>query len=74
MGALVADGQASAGSLIRSMDHEFREVRFFFTAAVTVTPGRAHESISPLVTCSLGMPSPRGKSRLTVPWMDGGVR
>jgi hypothetical protein len=45
------------GNLIRSMDHEFREVRFFFTAAVTVTPGRAHESISPLVTCSLGIPS-----------------
>jgi len=47
------------GNLVRSMDHEFREVRFFFTAAVTVMPGRVHESISPLVTCSLGMP-PRG--------------
>ena len=45
------------GNLVRSMDHEFREVRFFFTAAVTVTPGRAHESISPLVTCSLDIPS-----------------
>jgi hypothetical protein len=34
-------------------------VRFFFTAAVTVRPGRAHESIFPLVTRSLGIPLPR---------------
>jgi hypothetical protein len=47
------------GNLIRSMDYEFREVRFFFTAAVTVRPGHAHESIFPLVTRSLGIPLPR---------------
>ncbi len=50
------------GNLIRSMDHEFREVRFYFTAAVTVAPGRAHESISPLVTRSLGMPLPSART------------
>ncbi len=43
------------GNLVRSMDHEFSEVRFFFTAAVTVAPGQVHASIPPLVTRSLGI-------------------
>lgn len=44
------------GNLIRSMDNEFREVRFFFTAAVTVAPRHIHESVPPLVIYSLAMP------------------
>jgi Double-GTPase 2 len=50
------------GNLIRSMDHEFREVHFHFTAAMTVGPGRVHESISPLVTRSLGIPLPNARA------------
>ena len=46
------------GNLVRSMDNEFHEVRFFFTSAVTVAPQRIHESIPALVTYSLGMPLP----------------
>jgi hypothetical protein len=45
------------GNLIRAMDNEFREVRFFFTAAVTVAPGHVHDSVPPLVTRSLGVPA-----------------
>lgn len=53
------------GSLVRSMDSEFREVRFFFTAAVTVAPRHAHESIAPLVAWSLGI-SPPDRHRAAV--------
>lgn len=44
------------GNLVRSMDNEFREVRFFFTAAVTVAPRQADPSIAPLVSWALGTP------------------
>lgn len=37
------------GNLIRSMEGEFKEVRFFFTAAVTLEEPRVHASIAPLV-------------------------
>lgn len=41
------------GPLIRSMRNEFREVRFFFTAAVTTGHRQIHPSIAPLVTWCL---------------------
>jgi hypothetical protein len=44
------------GNLVRAMDNEFRAVRFFFTAAVTVAPRQVHPSIGPLVTWTLGAP------------------
>ena len=47
------------GNLVRSMDKEFRDVRFFFTAAVTVPPQGVHESIMPLVVRSLSLPGAR---------------
>jgi hypothetical protein len=50
------------GNLIRAMDNEFREVRFFFTAAVTVGPRQAHPSIAPLVSWTLGAPGLPGLS------------
>ena len=45
-------------NLVQAMDNEFgrSRVRFFFTAAVTVAPGRAHPSIAPLVSWALGVP------------------
>ena len=49
--------QLGLGNLVRSMDHMFLDVRFFFTAAVTVAPRHAHESIAPLVAWSLNMPA-----------------
>jgi hypothetical protein len=50
------------GNLVRAMDHEFREVRFFFTAAVTVAPRQAHPSIAPLLAWSLRVPVRSGAS------------
>jgi hypothetical protein len=47
------------GNLVRSMDKEFRDVHFFFTAAVTVPSQRVHESIMPLVVRSLSLPGAR---------------
>jgi hypothetical protein len=45
------------GALVRAMDKAFHNrVRFFFTAAITIAPGRAHESIHPLVAWSLRLP------------------
>jgi Double-GTPase 2 len=44
------------GNLIRAMDSEFGEVRFFFTAAITIAPRQAHPSIAPLVSWTLGVP------------------
>jgi Double-GTPase 2 len=44
------------GNLVRAMGSEFGEVRFFFTAAVTVAPRQAHPSIAPLVSWTLGVP------------------
>jgi hypothetical protein len=44
------------GNLVQGMNHEFHEVRFFFTAAVNVAPGRAHASIHSLVAWALGVP------------------
>jgi hypothetical protein len=46
------------GNLVRSMDQNFREVRFFFTASVMSAPGEVHESISPLVSWTLGTQEP----------------
>jgi len=43
------------GNLVRAMDSEFREVRFFFTAAVTVAPRQAHPTIAPVVDWTLGV-------------------
>ncbi|MFJ2645488.1 hypothetical protein ACIO1C_01915 [Streptomyces sp. NPDC087420] len=37
------------GNLTRSMETEFREVRYFFTASVTVGDRQVHPSIAPLV-------------------------
>jgi hypothetical protein len=48
------------GNLVRAMNNEFREVRFFFTAAVTVAPRQAHPSIAPLVSWALGPPARPG--------------
>jgi hypothetical protein len=45
------------GNLVRSMSHEFREVRFFRTAAVATGPQQVHPSVGPLVEWCLG-PSP----------------
>ncbi|MFE2886351.1 hypothetical protein [Streptomyces sp. NPDC059272] len=42
------------GNLARAMEMEFREVGFFFTAAVTTDDGRVHESVLPLVDWCLG--------------------
>ena len=47
--------QLGLGNLVRSMDSEFREVRFFFTSAVTVAPRRIHPSIPPVVARSFGL-------------------
>ncbi|MEU9113784.1 hypothetical protein AB0D04_18880 [Streptomyces sp. NPDC048483] len=41
------------GNLVRAMTHNFREVRFFFTAAVTVEERRVHDSMTPFVTWCL---------------------
>lgn len=41
------------GNLVRAMDHQFREVRFFFTAAVTVAPRQVDPSVRPLVEWAL---------------------
>jgi hypothetical protein len=51
------------GVLVRAMDQAFHNrVRFFFTAAITIAPGRAHASIHPLVAWSLGVPVPAAGS------------
>lgn len=42
------------GNLARAMEMEFREVRFFFTAAVTAGQERVDDSILPLVDWCLG--------------------
>jgi hypothetical protein len=60
------------GNLVRSMDNEFREVRFFFTAAVTVAPRQAHPSIAPLVSWALGVPVHRGIARPAIRSQVGG--
>jgi hypothetical protein len=52
------------GNLVRSMDKEFRDVRFFFTAAVTVPRHGIHESIPPLVIRSLGLPARQRRGSL----------
>lgn len=44
------------GNLIRCLDRHFGEVRFFFTAAVTISPGRVHESTTALVSWLLSTP------------------
>ena len=51
------------GNLVRAMDNEFRTVRFFFTAAVTVAPRQAHPSIGPLVAWTLSTLVPSGPAR-----------
>jgi hypothetical protein len=43
------------GNLVRAMENEFREARFFFTAAITVAPRHVHDSIPPLLSCALGL-------------------
>lgn len=47
------DRELGLGNLIRGMNTHFKEVRFFFTAAVTAAPHRVHASIPPLVTWCL---------------------
>jgi hypothetical protein len=46
------------GNLVRSMESQFSEVEFFFTAAITVAPGTAHPSIASLTRWVLGLPPP----------------
>jgi Double-GTPase 2 len=45
------------GNLVRLMDAEFGEVRFFFTAAVTRAPREADRSIHPVLSWSLRIPA-----------------
>lgn len=41
------------GNLVRAMQNEFAEVRFFFTAAVTVGQRKIHDSVPPVVSWCL---------------------
>jgi hypothetical protein len=51
------DERLGLGNLVRLMDAEFGEVRFFFTAALTRAPRQADRSIHPVLTWSLGFPA-----------------
>jgi hypothetical protein len=46
--------ECGLGNLVRSMDHDFRDASFWFTAAVAEGPGQVHPSIPPLVSWCLG--------------------
>jgi hypothetical protein len=47
------------GNLVRAMEGRFREVGYFFTAAVTDGTGAVDRSIAPLVTWCLSARPPR---------------
>jgi hypothetical protein len=51
------DVRLGLGNLVRTMDAEFGEVRFFFTAAVTRAPRQADLSIHPVLSWSLRIPA-----------------
>jgi hypothetical protein len=46
------------GNLVRLMDQNFAEVKFFFTSAITSAPRQADASIAPLISWVLRIPQP----------------